>query len=156
MPFLYRGVTESHFQTTGGRLLGKMLPPFEYTPRVDEAGVKYDGGWTWGRSETNAVIRHQLNQEGFPTAGVSTTPHIKRARLYATGPDGASAGRIFKIDRSLLSLHGIREFVVAAFARHPSVPLDEEVILVAPDGSPLSPAILIKIIIVPGLDGMSR
>ncbi|MDQ3267572.1 MAG: hypothetical protein M3P47_02420, partial [Pseudomonadota bacterium] len=99
---------------------------------------------------TNAVIRHQLNQEGFPTSGISTTPHLERAILYARGKDGASGGHVFKIDRSLLLHNSITEFKVAQYCV-PSITEDDEVILVTPDGARLPPSVIVEIIQIPAL-----
>jgi hypothetical protein len=91
------------------------------------------------------VIRHQLNQEGFPTSGLSTTPHLKRAVVYARGQRGDSDGFIYKIDSEKLNEYDIAMYVVAAYARWPSIPEDDEISLVTPDGRPL-PEVLIEVI----------
>ncbi len=132
-------------QISGGRLTAKALTPFVYTFHWGEPGLKYGSGVTYGSSENNAVIRHQLNQEGFPTSGVSTTPLFDRAKHYALGKS-SSTGYIYKIDRSILHRFGINEFIVANFAHFPSIPEDQEVILVSSDHGEMPPEIVIEII----------
>jgi hypothetical protein len=130
--------------STGGRLRPKKLEPFTYAFHYDE-GVKYDSGATSDSSETNAVIRHQQNQEGFPTSGISTTPFFDRAKHYALSKSNLAA-YVYKIDRSILRQFGVKEFVVADFAIFPSVAEDQEVILVSPDFGELPLEIVIEII----------
>ena len=144
MSYLYRGVSACMHNSTGGRLRPKKFEPFTYAFHYGE-GIKYGSGAKYGSSETNAVIRHQLKQEGFPTSGVSTTPLLEKAKYYALGKSNL-AGYVYKIDRSILRQCGIKEFVVADFARFPSVPEDQEVILVSPDFGELPLEIVIEII----------
>lgn len=132
--FLYRGANPD-LHKTGNVLRSKHPGAFEYPARYGEA--TYGGGWTYGTSDANAVLRHQLGQAGFPTAGISTTPHYDRAVVYATsGPDGKcyKTGYIYKIYRDALQTHGVREYIVGDHAVTPSVPEDDEIILVVPDG----------------------
>lgn len=144
MSYLYRGVSACMHNSTAGRLCPKKLGPFTYAFHYGE-GIKYGSGAKYGSAETNAVIRHQLNQEGFPTSGVSTTPLFDRAKHYALSKSNL-AGYVYKIDRSILRQCGVREFVVAESATFPSVPEDQEVILVASDSGELPPEIVIEII----------
>ncbi|MEO8341741.1 MAG: hypothetical protein ABI604_18900 [Nitrospirota bacterium] len=148
--FLFRGVSEDIHQANGGFLKPKIQGPFTYGFHWDEPGLTWDSGVTWDSTATNAVIRHQLNQEGLPTSGISTTPHLDRAIVYARGRDGTTGGYVFKIDRKALQQHGIAEFVVAQFCA-PSVPEDGEVILVVPDLPHLPPAVIVEVIKVPPL-----
>jgi len=148
--FLFRGASEAFHQANGGLLRPKVQGPFSYEFHWDEPGFTWDSGVTWNSTPTNAVIRHQLNQEGFPTSGISTTPHLERAILYARGQDGISGGHVFKIDRRLLLHHGIAEFEVAQYCV-PSIPEDNEVILVVPDGAHLPPSVIVEVIQVPVL-----
>lgn len=146
--FLYRGASEAVHLANGGRLKPKTQEPFSYEFHWDEPGFTWDSGATWDSTPTNAVIRHQLNQEGFPTSGISTTPHLDRATLYARGRDGTAGGFVFKIDRLALPRHGIAEFVVAQFCA-PSVPQDDEVILVLPGLEYLPPEVIVEVLTIP-------
>jgi len=145
--YLYRGVSKSLHEKLNGQLLPKTTSPFTYTFHLDE-GLHLDNGANLDASEANAVIRHQLKQAGFPTCGVSTTPNFDRARFYATSRSGD--GFVYQIDRTLLQAHDVLEYVVAEYVRCPSVPEDNEVILVASDNGPIPHDIVIKIIPVEG------
>lgn len=144
MSYLYRGVSNSIYRKNNGQLVPKRIESFRYAFHCGE-GLTCGSGVKCGSSETNAVIRHQLNQEGFPTSGVSTTPHFERAKFYATH-NGKRTGYVYKIDRSLLAGHNVREFVVSEFAKRPSIPEDEEVILGASDFGPLPEEIVVQVI----------
>lgn len=148
--FLFRGVSEAFHQANGGLLKPKVQGPFTYEFHWDEPGFTWDSGVTWDSTSTNAVIRHQFNQEGFPTSGISTTPHFGRAVLYTRGRNGTSGGYVFKIDRKTLQQHGVAEFVVAQFCA-PSIPEDDEIILVVPSTLHLPPAVVVEVIQVPAL-----
>jgi hypothetical protein len=138
-------------QTHAGLLVPKVQGPFTYGFHWDEAGFTFDSGATWDSSTANAVIRHQLNQEGFPTSGISTTPHVSRACTYARAKDGRSVGYIYKIDRRLLKQHDVQEFVVSDFCA-PSVPEDDEVILITNSGVALAPALVVEVIPVAAIE----
>ena len=124
----------SELHRLGKALEPKAIGPFAYSARYGEASY---GTWAYGDTETNAVLRHQLRQEGFPTSGISTTPIYERAVFYATARGANGIGYVYKVDRQSLAHHGIREFVVSEFTDAPSVPEDEEVILVGGSGKPL-------------------
>jgi hypothetical protein len=146
--FLFRGTSEAFHQANDGLLKPKVQGPFTYQFHWDEPGFTWDSGVTWDSTSTNAVIRHQFNQEGFPTSGISTTPHFERAVLYTRGRNGAFGGYVFKIDRKALQQHGVAEFVVAQFCA-PSIPEDDEIILVVPNMLHLPPAVVVEVIQVP-------
>lgn len=148
--FLFRGVSDAFNLANNGRLKPKAAGPFRYTFHWGEPGIKWDSGGTWGSSSTNAVIRHQLNQEGFPTSGISTTPHLSRAIFYTRGSSGKAGGFVFKIDRLALAQHGVSEFVVAQICA-PSVPEDDEVILVLPGLEHLPPEVIVEVLTVPAM-----
>lgn len=150
--FLYRGVSESYHLSNNGFLRPKVQGLFAYGFHYDEPGNGWDSGATYDSTQTNAVIRHQLNQEGFPTSGISTTPHIDRAIIYARGKDGKSSGYVFKILRSDLEINGITEFVVAQYCRQPSVPEDDEVILVVSEGLHLPSIVVVETIPIVGIE----
>lgn len=144
MNYLYRGVSIQMHEDHKGQLVPKNLTPFMYTFHYGEKGLKYGLGATYGSSETNAVIRHQLNQESFPTSGVSTTPFFDRAKYYATG-GGKHKGYVYIIDRSLLGVYCIREFTVSDFTVSPSIPEDREIILVASGYGVLPEQIVVEV-----------
>ncbi|MFA7383024.1 MAG: hypothetical protein WC001_06205 [Desulfurivibrionaceae bacterium] len=148
--FLFRGVSEAFHCTNGGLLKPKVQGPFTYGFHWDEHGFKFDSGVTWDSTPTNAVIRHQLGQQGFPTSGISTTPHLERAIFYTRSQGGISGGYVFKISRKALQLEGIEQFVVSQFCK-PSVPEDDEVILVVQNGFHLPAAVVVEVVKVPPL-----
>jgi hypothetical protein len=151
MMYLYRGVTTRLHNQNAGRLMPKKVEDFKYTFKWGEKGATW-GGITWGHSTHNAIAKHQLNQEGFPTSGISTTPHFERAIIYARGKSGYSSGYIYEIDRSLLAHHGVSEYIVADYVRQPSIPEDEEVILVAQDFGALPSSVIVEIISIPATE----
>jgi hypothetical protein len=129
--FLYRGfsiqtsIAESLTPKTGG--------DFAYAFKHDGA-MTHDGSGTYGRSAGNAVLRHQLNQAGYPTSGVSTSPHRGRAIFYALRGGQRSVGIVLAIDQARLAKHEVVAYVVSDTVKTPSVPEDEEVILVSKSG----------------------
>lgn len=143
-PHLFRGINAAMFEATGSRLIPKSVGPFEYTFLADGT-IRADGSATYGPSEQNAVLRHELEQKGWPTAGISTTPHFEQARGYATA-GGTCPGVVLRIDRLLAAQLQVKEYVVADWIPHPSVPEDAEVILVAHDCGELPAAIVIEAI----------
>lgn len=148
--YLFRGVSVRFHAANGGLLKPKTQGPFTYNFHWDEPGFVWDSGVTWDSTETNAVIRHQWNQEGFPTSGISTTPHLDRAIGYARGKEGTSEGYVYRIDRAALGAHSVREFVVARYCS-PSILEDDEVILVAPNGGHLPEALVVELVPVAAL-----
>ena len=149
--FLYRGVSSGFHQANQGLLRPKVQGEFIHQLHWDEPDFKWDSGITWDSSPTNAVIRHQFNQEGFPTSGISSTPQLERAIMYARGKQGTSSGYVFKIDREAFKSHGVGEFVVAQFCT-PSIPEDDEVILVVPEGTHLPEGVITELITVVALN----
>lgn len=106
--YLYRGVSECMHNRNQGRLIPKKFSGFKYTFRLNE-DVRLDNGAKLGNSPDNAVIRHQLRREGFPTSGISTTPFFEQAKFYAT-VSGKYPGYIYKIERAILASSGVKEF----------------------------------------------
>jgi hypothetical protein len=146
MSCLYRGVGGIELDDVITKALTpKKIGIFSYSFNYDGV-IRHDGSATYGENKINAVLRHQLNQEGWPTAGISTTPHKDRARFYAMGKDGChKEGIILTINRLQLSQHGVMEAVVSATVHTPSEPKDDEVILFDNSGGSLPSLIVIKI-----------
>src|SRR6266446_4881440 len=82
---------------------------FEHAFKFDGT-IPFDGSATFGPSAQNAVHYHQLGTSD--SAGISTTPHLDRARHYATSGKG-QPGVVYVIDRAKLAGLGVREHVVA-------------------------------------------
>jgi hypothetical protein len=142
--YLYRGVSNDIFKNNRGKLVPKVPETFSYCFKCGEGLVCGQG--VAGTSEVNAVIRHQLDQAGFPTSGISTTPHFDRAKFYALGGHTHALGFVYKVDRELFALNGIREFIVAEYTVRPAAPEDDEVILVASDLGELPSDIIVDVI----------
>jgi|SRR5450631_2023145 len=129
-PFLYRGVSPEMHERLRGELRPKDTRPFVRAPEFGRAEF---GNSFWGENEANAVVEHQQHQAGFPTSGVSTTPHKERAAYYATIGGTIPRGFIYIIDTSLLADRHVTAYTVNDIVPMPSVPSDDEVILVAAD-----------------------
>jgi hypothetical protein len=85
--------------------------------------------FTLGERPEHAVRAHQWDGR-YPTSGVSTTPHLKRAEYYAQ-----RHRTIARIAVECLAASGIQTFRVSEHV-DPSlifVPEDDEVILVCPN-----------------------
>ena len=67
--------------------------------------------------------------------------------VYARGKRAESNGFVYKINQSALHAHGVVEYVVAQFCV-PSVPDDDEVILVVKTGAHLPVALVVEVITV--------
>ncbi|MGD0958739.1 MAG: hypothetical protein ABSB19_02925 [Methylomonas sp.] len=143
--YLYRGVNPDFYQETNGLLRPKTNERFEYVFKYNGT-IKFDGSAKFGKCEHNAVLRHELKQKGFPTSGISTTPHLDRAKYYAFSEKKYREGFVYKIDRKLLSQHGVKDYVVSEYIPNPSVPEDNEVILVAQDFGQLPISIIVEIL----------
>ena len=139
---LYRGFCPGRYQDVIAALTPKAPGKFEHI-FCHDGSIKYDGSATHGPSARNAVLRHQLNQAGLPTAGIPTSPHHLRAIFYALSGGKNSNGIVIVIDGDSLEKHEVREYVVSETATNPSIPADDEVILVSIDGGPLPIEIIV-------------
>lgn len=145
--FLYRGESDSTFEKNKGQLLPKFLgKPFSGFARCGDDYANCGSGVICGLSFGNEVLRHEYKQNGGSTSGISTTPHIERAKDYAFGKDQKQSGKVFKIDRAKFKKYGVLEYQVSKVARFPSVPEDDEVILVSEDFGVLPKEIIVSII----------
>ena len=150
--YLFRGVSRHQYFEQDSGLRPKQIGEFKHVFRMGEIVNKRTGrslrmgeGAVMGENESNPVLRHQIDPEGSPTSGISTTPHYHRAEHYAT--HGYSQdGCILKINRDLFEQYGIREFVVKDFVPRPSIPEDDEIILVAKNGGVLPVGILVEVV----------
>ena len=144
--YLYRGINEEMYRSSGGVLRPRLInTPFTYVFKAD-ASVRADGSATAGPSEKNAVYGHQLSSEKFPTSGVSTTPVFQRAQYYAIKGGLYALGYVFKLDRKVLESIGVKEYIVSKWVENPSIPEDEEVILIAQDQGELPMDVVVKVI----------
>lgn len=151
--YLYRGVNSEMHERTEGQLIPKALGhPFK---RAGKYGQFKYGEITYGKSTKNAVVGHQKDSSSFPSSGVSTTPIFENAKEYATHKGKYSSGYVYKIDTHQLSHAGVEAHIVSEHAPMPSIPEDEEVILVASDYGALPSDIVVEIIKVKERDQVS-
>src|SRR5438128_7900859 len=116
--YLFRGISEGQYETGTG--LRPSKPWFVHCFKYDGT-IRFDGGATYGESEHNAVLGHQMPSlprlEGrgkYPRdAGISTTPVLDRAHHYALHGGKSPRGWVLTIDRDRLADYSIREYVVA-------------------------------------------
>jgi len=144
--FFYRGVSIEMFKKTNGKLVPKSTEAFTRAFKYSELGFKYGSGAKYGSSPENAAIKHQYNQSGFPTSGVSTTPFFERAKYYSTSGDKNVPGYVYKIDRMLLEENAVTEYSINRIVTNPSIPEDAEFILVANDYGTLPDEIIVEVI----------
>jgi hypothetical protein len=139
--YLYRALRKVEIEQ-GNILIPKGQSPFKQHPRL---GVDTRLPFKLAPTEEHAVRQHQWKQRGFPTSGVSTTPHLERATYYAQ-----ENKVIAKINRLLLSQYHVAEYVVKEYlGSHPqdiACPEDDEVILVKSDGNVFPKEIIEEVI----------
>lgn len=142
MRFLYRGFSITKYSSVSASLKPRLYGEFSHLFLYDGT-IRCDGSASHGRSDRNAVHWHELGQSSHPTSGISTSPHRDRAVFYALSGGKDREGIVIKIDRENLANHGVREYVVADTVTNPSIPADDEVILVGASGDPLPLAIVL-------------
>jgi hypothetical protein len=120
--FLYRALRPE--EVNSGVLIPKACGPFIAPPRLPQVLP-----FVLGERTEHAVRAHQWNGE-YPTSGVSTTPHLRRAEHYAQ-----RHRMIAKIPVERLAQFGIQTFRVSEYVDSSliCVPEDDESILVCPD-----------------------
>ena len=144
--YLYRGVNPKQHKEAGGRLIPKESgKPFKRFVYYGE-DVYYGGGNTYAESETNAVIMHQIDSSKYPSSGISTTPVLENAKLYATHIGKHASGHVYKIDTQLLEAAHVKAYPVDEHVVQPAIPGDKEVILVAEDFGVLPSEIVVEVI----------
>ncbi len=144
--YLYRGVNPKLHKASDGKLIPREIgKPFKRFVYYGE-DVYYGGGNTYGESETNAVIMHQIDSSKYPNSGISTTPVFENAKLYATHEGKYSSGYVYEIDTNLLEAAHVKAYPVDDHAVQPAIPDDKEVILVAEDFGVLPNEIVVEII----------
>jgi hypothetical protein len=139
---LYRGINPVLYAQHAGALIPKEGKPFVRSP---EWGRAEWGNSYWGECEENAVVEHQQHQAGYPTSGISTTPHLERAIYYATKDGKYSFGYVYVIDETKCQSHKVSVYEVKDIVPIPSVPEDDEVVLVASDFGELPRELIIEI-----------
>ena len=148
--FLYRGVNKELHKENKGELRPK---GDKFTHQCYPSDHLYPSRSIFaGEGEQNAVVTHQFaelrTEQGFRSAGISTTPICERAKYYATHINElvTTDGYVYFIDRSKLDKFGVEQKIVSELVEFPSKPEDEEVILVAKDRGVLPIKIVVKTI----------
>ncbi len=140
--FLFRGVNLEFHKKFNGQLKPKDFCQFAKEFKWDE--FEWDNFY-WDENENNAVIEHQLHQAGYPTSGISTTSVLERAKYYATHDGKYDSGVIYVIDPSICESLGVKLYVVRNIVPSPSIPEDDEVILVAKDFGEVPKEVIVDI-----------
>jgi hypothetical protein len=99
--------------------------------------------------QERAVLQREWRRRGCPSRGVSTTPHLDRARRYAD-----AGGVVVELDRTLFERNWIREYPVkellGGFPEGIAAPDDDEVILVCELEGPFPEEIVKRILYTDG------
>lgn len=132
MKYLYRGVSALMYE----KLNGKLTPKKEGTPFSTYVGCGQThavcgSGVMSGKCDQNSIVLHQWKQEGHPTSGLSFTPHYDRALFYAKHGGKYERGYIFRVDVSIFESLGGTVYSVNKRVPAPSIPQDDEHILIA-------------------------
>ena len=143
--YLYRGVNQDLYRSTGGKLRPKACGK-DFKRPVYYGEVYGGNGTVYGKSERNAVIMQQRDSSKYRTSGVSTTPIYENAVRYATHDGKHPSGYVYKIDTTLLEAHGVKAYPVNQHALKPAIPEDQEVILVACDYGVLLVQLIVDVV----------
>ncbi len=148
--FLYRGVNKELHKENKGELRPK---GDKFTHMFTPSDHLYPSMSIFiGEYEQNAVVTHQspelMTEQGFRSAGISTTPILKRAKYYATHinesvtTDGYVYVYVYVI--ILLDKFEVEQKIASDLVEFPRCPEDEEVILVAKARGSLPIEIVVK------------
>lgn len=146
MKYLYRGVSVELHKKLHGKLVPKMLNSnFATVACMGDPHAILGAGIIMGESELNTVVLHQWEQAGLPTSGVSFTPYLERARFYAKNGKDRGKGFIYKVDMSLLDSNNVKWYSVNKLVPNPSIPEDDEYILVGFGGGEIPMEVVVSI-----------
>ncbi len=138
--FLYRALRQEEIENQCNPL-SKIQKPFKDNPLLGTGDARFP--INLGETEEYAVRHHQ---NGFPTKGISTTPHLEIAKKYSR------AGVIIKINFSNLEEHGIKAYIVKDWLKFPEdiiKPEDDEIILVMQDSTVFPKDLIQEVIKIP-------
>ncbi|MBF8646835.1 hypothetical protein [Pseudomonas pudica] len=138
---LYRGVRLDHHEAAGGRICPRG-GQIEVIPRHDGT-IRYDGTFTYGYSENNAVRAHHIENGKWGGCFVSTSRNYEVAKFFATSDEFGQQyhGVVYHLDETLFSHHG----VVAKEFDDPLYPQEEEVSIRAEDGGEIPAGVVVKV-----------
>jgi hypothetical protein len=137
--FLYRALRLDEINRRV--LIPKSCGPFAADPLLPQILP-----FTLGKRPEHAARAQQWDSDKYPTSGVSTTPHLRRAEYYAR-----NHRTIAKIAVERFSKFGIQTFVVSEHVDPSliSVPEDDESILVCPDRECFPEEIIVEFLQLP-------
>ncbi len=134
--FLYRALRPDEIER------GVLIPKKPGEPFVDSLRFPQVFPLRFGESPEHAVRSQQWDSDQYPTSGVSTTPHLKRAEHYAE-----HNRKIARIAVDRLEACGVQTFRVSKHV-HASLitkPADDEVILVCPGAEYFPKDIIVEV-----------
>jgi hypothetical protein len=143
--YLYRALRGEEI-SAGCRLIPKAQKAFLEPPRLKQVLP-----FTLGDRLEHAVRAHQWDEPGnqYKTSGVSTTPHLERARYYAEndGPSTKAGRMVATIDTALfemleISAHRVADYVERSMI---TVPEDDEIVLLCQDGHQFPKELIVEI-----------
>jgi len=105
---------------------------------IHDGTITYDGRFTYGESEKNAVRAHHLESGKWGGCWISTTRDYERAKYFATSGN-MSEGVIYILDESLFAQEG----VVAIEDADPHYPGEMEVSIRSVDCGPIPQSVVI-------------
>lgn len=145
--YLYRGVSEDFFNASNGEISPK-TPGEEFSSfaQFGEEHASFGSGICFGKSNTNEVVKHQYAQKGLPTSGVSSSPYAKRAEFYALSGGKSKTGYIYKLSIALLNKNNVSIYRVRDIVPNPSIPEDDEYILVSRDFRSIDKCAIVELI----------
>jgi len=104
MTFIYRGVSKKKDSMLNGQLKPRGNQP-SIVP-LHDGKIKYDGTFTHGESENNAVRAHHIETGLYDGCFVSTTKDVSRAAFFATSRC-SEEGWIYVLDPSIFEKYGV-------------------------------------------------
>lgn len=104
MAFFYRGVSKQQDLECGGHLVPKGRSS-KFVARYD-GNLRYDGTFTYSKTEDNAARAHQIQSGLYDGCFVSTTKDLEVATRFATNVY-TQEGWIYVIDTTLFEWFGI-------------------------------------------------
>jgi hypothetical protein len=133
--FLYRALRPTEIKR---RVL---IPRKPDTPFVADLMFPNVFPLRFGKHVEHAARAHQLDSKHYRTSGVSTTPHLKRAKYYAQ-----SNRIIARIAVDRLAAHNIKVYRVSDYVDPKLITKseDDEVILVCPGKKYFPKAIIVE------------
>jgi hypothetical protein len=138
---LYRGVKYEQHLTAKGQIKPRG-EAIEVVPRFDGTWC-FDGTFSYGYSEDNAVRAHHIQNGKWGGCFVSTSRNYEVAKYFATSDEHGRRfnGFVYHLDETLFGQYG----VVAHEFGDPLYPDEEEVSIRAGDGREIPAGVIVRI-----------